>query len=341
MKKVILVGMALVFACVLFSGIMATPAAAKTIELKLAHFVPTMHVQHRKAFKPFADEVKRLTNGKVVIKIYPGATLANPKTMVDAITTGITDIGFVLPEYIPGRFKRSSVLELPFIFNNAVHVTKTVYDIYDSYLAEDYKQFKVLWFLSAPLSQLHTVRKAVTKMDDFKGMKIRSASATETAGLKLLGANPIGMPISELSISLQKGVVDGAVTPYAALLSHKLIDVIKHITEINYNGALMCILMNKRKWNSLPDFAKKAIDQVANRDFGIKAAAAFDEEDAENIEAGKAKGIQFHKLPEAEKAKMREALKGIWDNWVREKSKKGIPAKEILEATLAAAKANQ
>ncbi|MBW2126356.1 MAG: hypothetical protein JRH08_11805 [Deltaproteobacteria bacterium] len=67
-------------------------------------------------------------------------------------------------------------------------------------------------------------------------MKIRSASANETAGLKLLGANPIGMPISELSVALQKGVVDGALTPYAALKSHKLIDVVKHITEFNYNG---------------------------------------------------------------------------------------------------------
>jgi len=52
----------------------------------------------------------------------------------------------------------------------------------------------------------------------------------------------------------------------------------------------MCVLMNKKKWNSLPDFAKKAIDQVANRDFGIKAAEAFDEEDAENVAAAKAKG---------------------------------------------------
>ena len=340
MRKGMIFVAVMVFVFGMLIAFTAAPALAEAIELKLAHFMPTMHVQHRMAFEPFANEVAKLTDGKVKIRIYPGATLANPKTMVDAITTGITDIGFVLPEYIPGRFQRSSVLELPFIFNNATHVAKTVYAIYDEYLAEDYKRFKVLWFLSAPLTQLHTVKKAVLTVDDFKGLKIRSGSATETEGLKLLGANPIGMPVSELSISLQKGVVDGAFTPYAALKSHKLIDVVKHITEINYNGALMCVLMNKKKWDKLPDFAKKAIDQVANKNFGIRAAAAFDEEDTENVQAAKAKGIKIHKFSDADKAKVRDKLKSIWDGWIKKKSKR-IPAKKILDATLAAAKATQ
>jgi TRAP-type C4-dicarboxylate transport system substrate-binding protein len=95
------------------------------------------------------------------------------------------------------------------------------------------------------------------------------------------------MPISELSIALQKGVVDAAVTPYAALKSFKLIDLTKHITKINHSGTLMVILMNKKKWNSLPDYAKKAIDQVANRDFGLKAAAAYVQEDLDNIKMGR------------------------------------------------------
>ena len=215
-----------------------------------------------------------------------------------------------------------------------------MYALYDDYLAEDYKRFKVLWFLSAPLTQLHTVKKPVLTADDFKGMKIRAGSATETTGLKLLGANPIGMPISELSISLQKGVVDGAFTPYAALKSHKLIDVVKHMTEINYNGALMCVLMNKKKWEKLPAFAKKAIDQVATRDFGIRAAAAFDEEDRENIQAAEAKGIEIHELSDADKAKIREKLQDIWQKWVDKKAGR-IPAKKLLDATLAAAKAHQ
>ena len=340
MRRVFYVGFVVFLAAAMIFGVFSQPCRAeKVITLKLAHFMSTMHVQHRKAFVPFAEKVAKLTNGRVKIKIYPGGTLGNPKTMVDAIRTGITDIGFVLPEYVPGRFERSSVFELPFIFHSATQVTEVTYAIYKDYLAPDYKDFKVLWFLSAPLTQLMTVKKPVKSLADLKGLRIRSGSATETEGLKLLGANPIGMPISEVSVSLQKGVIEGVFTPFAALKAHKLIDIVKYMTKFDYNGALMCVLMNKKKWNSLPDFAKKAIDQVANKQFGIMAAKAFDEEDEENIAAAKAKGIKLFKLSEADKKEMRKRLSNIWEKWVK-KNEGRFPARKILDATLSAAKAN-
>lgn len=318
----------------------APDAAAQKSELKLAHFMPTMHVQHRKAFVPFANKVAEITDGKLTVRIYPGGTLGNPKTMVDSISKGITDIGFVIPRYIPGRFPRSSVFELPFIFDNSVHLTKVMYDLYDRYFMEDFKAFKVLWFLSSPPTQLHTVKKPVLKVADFKGMRIRTSGVIESQTVKKLGGNPVSMPISELSIALQKGVVDGAITPYAALKSFKLIDLTKHITEINHSATLMAVLMNKKKWNSLPDFAKRAIDQVATRDFGLRIAGAYVQEDIENIELGKAKGIQFHKFSEAENTKLRSIISDLWQNWV-DKHQKRFASQDILDAVLASAKANR
>ncbi len=338
MKKAVgrglLIGMLLVF----IMGAGPGPAhAGAVIKLKLAHFMSTMHVLHRKAFVPFAEKVAKLTDGKVQIKIYPGGTLGNPKTMVDAIRTGITDIGFVLPEYVPGRFKRSSVFELPFIFHSATHQTEVAYAIYKPYLAPDYKNFKVLWFTAAPLTQLMTVKKPVRTLADFKGMKIRSAGTMETEGLRLLGANPIGMPITEVSIALQRGVVHGVFTPFAALMAHKLIDVVKYITKIDYCGALMCILMNKQKWDALPDFAKKAINSVATRDFALSTAKAFDEEDAENVADAKAKGIKIFYLSDADRKAMVEKIHPLWEKWVKKNASR-FPAQKILDATLAAAK---
>jgi TRAP-type C4-dicarboxylate transport system substrate-binding protein len=205
---------------------------------------------------------------------------------------------------------------------------------------QDFKEFKVLWFLSSPLSQLHTIKKPVLKVSDFKGMRIRSSGVIESQTIKKLGGNPVSMPISELSIALQKGVVDAAVTPYAALKSFKLIDLTKHITKINHSGTLMVILMNKKKWNSLPDYAKKAIDQVANRDFGLKAAAAYVQEDLDNIKMGREKGIQFHDLSEEQMAEMRDKISDLWENWVK-KYKKRFASQELLDAMLTSALANR
>ncbi|MBU2513899.1 TRAP transporter substrate-binding protein [bacterium] len=314
---------------------------AETVHLKLAHFVPTMHVQHREAFVPFVENVEKLSNGDVQIKIYPGAQLGNPKNMVNNIKKGITDIGFVIPSYVPGIFKRSGVFEMPFVFDDPEHVTRAMYDLFDKYFAEDYEDFKVLWFFSSPLSQVHTVKSPIKTIADFAGMPIRAGGATETTAFRLLGANTVGMDIKEMSISLQKGVVDGVITPYAALKSHKIFDTVKHITEVNFSGTLMVILMNKSKWNQLPTSAKTVIDQAAGQQMGLTASRAFLNEDIENKEAAQKAGIQIHKLTPAEMSQIRGKMSGIYSGWVNSANDKGLPGQEIMDAFLASADKNR
>ena len=309
---------------------------SETLELKLAHFMPTMHVQHRMAFEPFAEKVAELTDGKVTVKIYPGGTLGNPKTMVDSISNGITDIGFVIPAYVRGRFQRSSVFDLPFLFNDAVQQTEVMYELFDKDFAEDYKQFKVLWFTAAPMSQVFTVKQPIASAADFKGLKIRTGNAVETEGVKMLGGNPVGKTVDELNIMLQKGVVDGAFTAYSALNRYKLIGVVNHMTELNYSGALMVVLMNKKKWDSLPDYAKKAIDQATPPSFGVAAARAFDYEDLENFKMAITNGITFHTFSKEEQEKLRTGTMGMRDDWVA-KNEKNMPARQILDDVVGAA----
>ncbi len=329
-----------IFAAVLLLCIGET-LVAKTVKLKLAHFVPTMHVQHREAFVPFVENVKKLSNDQVQIKIYPGGQLGNPKNMVNNIKKGITDIGFVIPSYVPGIFKRSGVFEMPFVFDDPEHVTRVMYDLFEQYFAEDYKDFKVLWFFSSPLSQVHTVKKPIKAIVDFAGMPIRAGGATETTAFRLLGANTVGMDIKEMSISLQKGVVDGVITPYAALKSHKIFDTVKHITEVNFSGTLMVILMNKKKWERLPASAKTVIDQAAGKQMGLIASKAFLNEDIENKEAARKTGIQIHKLTPVEMNQVRNKMSGIYSGWVEKANKKGLSGQKILDAFLASAERNR
>ena len=275
MRKLTLFSTTLMIALGMVLALGAPSFCTENIELKLAHFMPTMHVQHRMAFDPFAQKVAELTNNKVTVRIYPGGTLGNPKTMVDSIKNGITDIGFVIPSYVRGRFQRSSVFDLPFLFDGAVQQTKVMYELYEKHFAEDYKQFKVLWFTAAPMSQVFTVKHPIASMADFKGLKIRTGNAVETEGVKKLGGNPVGKTVDELNIMLQKGVVDGAFTAYSALNRYKLVGVVNHMTELNYSGALMVVLMNKKKWNALPDYAKKSYQSSHTTSFWCECSPCF------------------------------------------------------------------
>jgi TRAP-type transport system periplasmic protein len=206
---------------------------AETIELKLAHFMSPNHIQHVESFVPFSQKVEQLTNGRVKIKIYPGGALGGPKQLADAAQKGITDIAFVIPAYVTGRFPRYSVLDLPFMADSAEHATKIIYDLYQPYLASDFEDFKVLWLYTCGPGQIITSVNPVSTSEDIRGVKLRSPTAYMTKALSMLGANPVGMPIAELAVSLQKKVIDGMLGPYSSVPDFRLGDVVNHAAETN------------------------------------------------------------------------------------------------------------
>lgn len=312
-------------------------AAGETIQLKFAHFMSPKHIQHRKSFAPFTKKVAELTGGRVNIKIYPARQLAGPRQMADAVKTGITDIAFVIPSYTTGRFPRTSAMDLPFLFDSGVKAAKAFYDLFDAYFAEDYRNYKVLWLYATGPGQLMSATHPIRTMESLKGMKLRTPSAYMTKALKLLGVNPVGMPIPKLAMSLQKRVIDGCITPFSAVTDFRLFDLVKHISVANMYVTPMTVLMNKQKWNALPDYAKEAIDLASGRAWGLHAADVYDQHDTNTVmEINKRGKIQVYRLPPSELAKFKQKLAVMQSNWVAEWSKKGIPAQRIMSAVIKA-----
>jgi TRAP-type C4-dicarboxylate transport system substrate-binding protein len=333
MKKRILSVM--VTAVLLAAGIFFSPpgARAETIELKMAHFMSPMHIQHQQSFLPFAQKVEELTGGKVKIRVYPSGTLGDATQLADSVRTGIADIAFFVPSYMTGRFPRTSALDLPFLFDNAEHTTRVFYDLFDRYLAEDYKDYKVLWLYSCDAGQFFSVEKPIQTLEDLKGMKIRTPSAYMSQTLKLLGANPVGMPLSELHGALGKKIIDGTLAPTSAIYDFKLENLIRHSARLNVYTAPMVVVMNREKFNSLPDDAKKAIEKAAGMEWGIRAAKLYDKLDADTVRKMNASGkIRIYNLPAAEIRKHMDRVKVMETEWIEKAVQKGLPAREMMEA---------
>ena len=331
MKKIVLFGALIVFVPMLFLGVGPVPVKAETIELKFAHFMSPKHIQHQKSFDPFTKKVAELTKGQVKIKIYPGGALGKPKQLPDAVKTGITDIAFIIPSYTTARFPRISALDLPFLCDSATQTTEVIYDLWDKHFAADFKDYKVLWLYSAGPGQLQSATKAMPTAASLNGMKMRAPSAYMSKALKLLGSNPVGMPISKLTMSLQKKVIDGMLTPYSAVQDFRLFDLVTHITELNMYVTPMAVVMNKAKYNGLPDFAKKAIDEASGKQWGMHAGKVYDEHDGNTLKEIKKRGkIKVYNLPGAEKQKVANRVKSLEAEWIAATSKKGVPAEKIL-----------
>jgi TRAP-type C4-dicarboxylate transport system substrate-binding protein len=332
----------LFFVSVLLSLALVPPGRADTIDLKLAHFMPVMHIQHQKSLLPFARKVEQLTGGRIKVKIFPGGTLGDAAQLADAVKSGITDIAFIVPTYTTGRFPRSAAFDLPFLFDDALHATKGYYDLYDEHIADDFKDYKVLWLLSCGPGQFHSVKKPIQTLEDLKGMKMRSPSAPMSRAFTLWGANPVSMPLPELHGALEKNILDGMLTPASAITDFKLTEIIRHVTKADVYISVMAVIMNKEKFNALPDYAKKALEEAGGKPWGLASAQAYDDHDADTLRKLAAAGkVKVYTLPAGEKRVLAERVKVMETDWITDNARKGIPAESLLRAIHRSAEKNR
>lgn len=316
--------------------------SAWAVELKLSHFMAPMHIQHQKSFTPFAEKVAELSGGEVTIKIFPGGQLGGPKQAYDIIANGITDIGFFIPSYETARFPRSSVMELPFLFETGAQQTKVAYELFDKYFADDFKEVKILWIYSSGPGVFMTNPKPVLTVEDLKGVKMRAPNALMTQCFKIMGANPVGMPITEVNISLEKGIIDGLLTPINAIDDFRLYDLVKYVSKSNMYATIMMVGMNKQAFASLSDKGKKAIEDAATMTWGLHASEVYLRHDQKTIENINQQGkIKIFDVAPAELTKMVRAVAGVSQDWIETTAKRNVPAKEILEAVRTSAQKNK
>ncbi|MFH1123823.1 MAG: TRAP transporter substrate-binding protein [Pseudomonadota bacterium] len=314
-----------------FSNPPAISAAEKPINLKFAYWMPTKHTLHR-VFEKYANEVKALTNGRVQITLYPGGALGGPMEQWDMALGGIADISFFMPGYTAGRFPLTTVFDLPLIGGGTCTVnTALAQAVFDEYLAKEYEEAKMLFFFVSEPFTFHMSKKKVQNMADLQGLKFRSSGAVQSAMVKELGGTPVTMPITEVYTSMEKGVLDGVVTAFTAMVSYRLYDVSKYSIRAGLTASPMAVAMNKKRWNSLPPDIQGILDNLRVR-YAFESATAYDEDFGNAIKQGQSKGKDIYPLSSAELVKWEDKTASIYDQWVKDMKAKGLPAEELLGA---------
>ncbi|MBU1274713.1 MAG: TRAP transporter substrate-binding protein [Proteobacteria bacterium] len=306
--------------------------AAEPIKLTYSCFFPPTHVQSKLA-DAWCKEVEKRTKGKVKVEYYPGQTLTKAKQVYDGTVQGMSDIGFCLFGYNRGRFPLMEVVDLPLGYPNGKVATQVANAVYKKFNPKELDDVQVMYLHAHGPGLLHTKDKAVKKMEDLKGLKIRSHGTTAKV-VEALGGTPVAMPMPELYQALQRGVVDGGMYPLETNKGWRMAEVVKYCTE-NYANAYTTtfyVVMNKGKWNSLPKDAQEAIIQI-NEEWIPKHGAAWDESDKVGREFMLKKGRKFIKLSPEESARWKKATDPVLDAYAKETSAKGVPAKEAVEFT--------
>lgn len=279
-----------------FAGVLTALAAASSAEaetLKLAHWVPPAHTLTASTVDPLKNGVEADTSGELTIDVYPGGELGKgPLEQYVRAVQGVADITWGLQGYTSSQFPKTMVSELPGVLPDGKNGYDILWDAYDA--GQISGEFPgtvplALW-LSEPNIFIMKDRDIRTP-DDLKGLKMRVSGAAAAAVMEALGATPVQMPAGEIYNALQTGLIDGVVTGASAVTDFKLDEVANSYTIGAPLGRIsFYLVMNKAKYDSLPESSRKAIDDHSGRKLSASAEAGWNAKADSTIEALKSSG---------------------------------------------------
>lgn len=228
MKKLSIVYiLVLVFALLLIQPAMA----AKVIKCGHGHAVTHPVNLGFEMFK----ELIELKTDDFIVEIFPASQLGSEQEMAEMARLG------TLQAIMFGRFesmgKQLYTPALPFVFKDYDHVNRVLNGPIGDYLAsftED-NGLKLVGWAHSGFRQITNSDRPIKSPADLKGLKMRTPPLENILQtMKAFGATATSIAYSELYMALKQGVVDGQENPYVNIVSEKLYETQKYLSELNY-----------------------------------------------------------------------------------------------------------
>ncbi|MBV1788705.1 TRAP transporter substrate-binding protein [Marinobacterium sp. D7] len=300
-------------------------AADDVYHLKVSHFLPVNHL-FNKTLESWAEELKAKSNGQLQLQIYPLGQIGPAPEQFDLARTGVIDISLGLTGTEPGRFPLTEVANLPFVVANSETASKRLTELAPKYLKKEFPGVKILYLIATDPLKFHLTNRAITRIDDFKGLRIRYAGS-ET--VRAFGATPVSAEPAEAGDAMAKGTIDGALLPYEGAQSFQLGDVAKYSLEPGINAATFFLAMNNNSYTSLPPKLRQLIDDTTGTAAAARLGHQFDLVEAQGRQYMLNKGVKISTASPALLDDMHRLTQPIIQSYLAKMDAAGLPASDF------------
>src|SRR5712671_1312896 len=217
----------------------------------------------------FANKLKELSRGSMLIDQYPGAQLGQEPQVLQLVKSG--DIEFCISSSANAATlsPQAGVMSMHFLFRSEGHLIKAIADpkvseAVKAMIAETVQGARVIALSTLGLRNMYSKRE-IKKVEDMKGLKVRvQATPTEDTMFPAYGAQIVHMPFGSVYTSLHTGVVDVAENGVNVYLANKHYEVapVLSMTEHEANNSLVWV--SDRVWNGLTPEQQKWVQGAAD-----------------------------------------------------------------------------
>lgn len=316
----------------------ASVLAAETYQLK---FTGQWTEDNSQSYpiKRWAKAVEERTGGRVKVTLYFNETLGKADASLDMLRSGAADVAGIATAYFAGVFPITDAGLLPNVVPNQATGMEILYATENQGLmAKELTAngLKVLWWQSTDPAYIFLRKKKVNKLEDLRGMKIRTVAGIPVKTMSALGATGVALPGSEVYMALDRGTIDALCTSPSAIPMRKYQEVTKYCLWYPIYGGQNLYAMTQKKWDSFPPDIQAIISE-------LNARAKYDflseliREKAGTPESVKKMGLEVYSLSQAEEARWNKAIEPIYSQWLADMKSKGYPGQEALDLARAIA----
>jgi tripartite ATP-independent transporter DctP family solute receptor len=254
------------------------PAWAQT-KLRWAHVYEITEPYHTEALWA-ASEIRKRTNGRFDITVFPASQLGNENQLNEALGFGAIDIIYVGINFVAATYPPLGISGAPFMLRDLDHWkayrdSKLFSELVQGYDEKTRHKITALTYYG----QRHvTANRRISKPEDMQGMKLRVPPAPLFLMFtKSVGADATPIAFSDVYTALQQGLVDGQENPLPTIMAKKFYEVQSHIVLTGHITESMVTVIGSHVWNKLtPDdqmiFAETLKEAAAKATESIEAS---------------------------------------------------------------------
>lgn len=270
----------------------ATGTAVAQTKLKWAHVYETSEPYHKWSVWA-ADEIKKRTNGKYEIAVYPASQLGKETDINQGLQLGTVDIIISGLSFAARSYPRIGVGYYPYIFRDGDHLLRYAESDVFKELADGYRQKTGVQITAVTYygARHTTTNKPFTDCAGMKNLKIRVPDAPAyMATPRACGANPTPIAFAEVYLALQNGTVDAQENPLTTIEAKKFYEVQKHILLTGHIVDSLATQIGPHVWSKLSDAEKKLFTDVT-RQAATSATNDIKKREAELVGEFKKRGL--------------------------------------------------
>ena len=276
---------------VLATTVLFAPQAHAQIKVKMATLVPNGSSWYL-IFKEAADKWKKVSNGKVIVNIYPGGVVGDDPEIVRKMRLGTLHAGVLTTVGVAEIDKSVYALGVPMMYGSYEEVYAVFEKMRPTLEANIAKQgFVVLNWADGGWVHFFSQRPVATP-DDLKKLKLCAwDNDTDMIDImKSLGFNLVPQPATEIVTALQTDLVNAVtISPQLAIIT-QYFHYAKYMTDLNWELLLGAAVIDKRVWDRIPTDLHAPLMQVM-QEAGKKLQDVIRKEDVTAVKVMKDRGL--------------------------------------------------